>query len=78
MLSPTVTRLLIAEYAARTEGSRPVRGLDQLTAREREAVGLIATGAVQRGDRQPELRQPVHRQDPRHPGGGQLGAWHRA
>ncbi len=43
-LSPTVTRLLIAEFAARTKDARPVRGLDQLTAREREAVGLIATG----------------------------------
>jgi DNA-binding NarL/FixJ family response regulator len=44
LLSPTVTRRLIAEFSARTKDARPVRGLDQLTAREREVVGLIATG----------------------------------
>src|ERR1700684_902592 len=44
LLSPTVTRRLIGEVAARTKDARPVRGLDELTAREREIVGLIATG----------------------------------
>jgi DNA-binding NarL/FixJ family response regulator len=44
LLSPTVTRRLIGEFAARTKDARPVRGLDELTAREREIVGLIATG----------------------------------
>jgi DNA-binding NarL/FixJ family response regulator len=44
LLSPTVTRRLIAEFATRTKDAQPVRGLDQLTAREREVVGLIATG----------------------------------
>ena len=44
LLSPTVTRRLIAEFTARTKDAPPVRGLDQLTAREREVVGLIATG----------------------------------
>ena len=44
LLSPTVTRRLIAEFAARTKDARPVRGLGELTAREREVVGLIATG----------------------------------
>ena len=44
LLSPTVTRRVIAEFAARTKDAQPVRGLDQLTAREREVVSLIATG----------------------------------
>ena len=44
LLSPTVTRRLIAEFAARTKDARPVRGMGELTAREREVVGLIATG----------------------------------
>jgi DNA-binding NarL/FixJ family response regulator len=47
LLSPTVTRRLIAEYASRTReangpGSRA--GLDELTPREREVVVLIANG----------------------------------
>jgi DNA-binding NarL/FixJ family response regulator len=44
LLSPTVTRRLIGEFTARTRDTRPVRGLDELTAREREVVSLIATG----------------------------------
>jgi len=44
LLSPTVTRRVISEFAARTRDARPVRGLDELTAREREVVGLIASG----------------------------------
>lgn len=45
LLSPTVTRTLIAEFAA--ERRRPVTlrpGLDQLTARETEVVALVAEG----------------------------------
>jgi DNA-binding NarL/FixJ family response regulator len=45
LLAPNVTRRLIAEFAAR---SRPVPaapgGFDQLTAREREVVQLVASG----------------------------------
>jgi DNA-binding NarL/FixJ family response regulator len=44
LLSPTVTRRLIAEFTARTRSPRPRPGLDDLTAREREVVTLIATG----------------------------------
>jgi DNA-binding NarL/FixJ family response regulator len=44
LLSPAVTRRLIAEFAARTRAATPVAGLDQLTAREREVVSLVASG----------------------------------
>ena len=44
LLSPAVTRRLVGEFAARTRDARPVRGIDDLTAREREVVGLIASG----------------------------------
>jgi DNA-binding NarL/FixJ family response regulator len=44
LLSPTVTRRLISEFAARTREVRHVTGTDELTPREREVVALIATG----------------------------------
>jgi DNA-binding NarL/FixJ family response regulator len=44
LLSPGVTRRLIAEFAARTHQVRPVPGLGELTPREREVVALIAAG----------------------------------
>ena len=44
LLSPTVTRRLISEFAARTREVRHVAGADELTPREREVVALIATG----------------------------------
>ena len=44
LLSPGVTRRLIGEFAARTRDARPVRGIDELTAREREVLALIAAG----------------------------------
>jgi DNA-binding NarL/FixJ family response regulator len=44
LLSPTVTRRLIAEFTTRTRSPRPRPGLDDLTAREREVVTLIASG----------------------------------
>ena len=44
LLSPGVTRRLIAEFAARTRDARPVPGLSDLTDREREVLALIATG----------------------------------
>jgi DNA-binding NarL/FixJ family response regulator len=44
LLSPTVTRRLISEFAARTREVRHVTGADELTPREREVVALIATG----------------------------------
>ena len=44
LLSPTVTRRLIAEFAAHTREARSPAGLDDLTPREREVVALIASG----------------------------------
>jgi len=44
LLSPVVTRRLISEFAARTRPPRQVPGITDLTAREREVVGLIAAG----------------------------------
>lgn len=44
LLSPSVTRRLIAEFAARTRAVRPVPGVSELTQREREVVSLVAEG----------------------------------
>lgn len=44
LMSPGVTRRLIAEFAARTRSMRPVPGIDDLTQREREVVALAAEG----------------------------------
>ncbi len=45
LLSPGVTRRLIAEYASRSRPmNRPVTQLESLTEREREIVGLVALG----------------------------------
>jgi len=44
LLSPGVTRRLIAEFAARAKEPRPARELDSLTDREREVMALVAAG----------------------------------
>lgn len=44
LLSPTVTRRLVAEFTARTRQAPPRPGLSELTAREREVLGLVAAG----------------------------------
>ncbi len=44
LLSPSVTRRLIAEYATRARQPPTGPGLDQLTDREREVVALVAAG----------------------------------
>jgi DNA-binding NarL/FixJ family response regulator len=45
LLSPTVTRRVIGEFASRPVPARtPVRSLDPLTEREREVVALVAEG----------------------------------
>jgi DNA-binding NarL/FixJ family response regulator len=44
LLSPAVTRRLIAEFAARTRDARSLPGLADLTPREGEVVALIASG----------------------------------
>jgi len=44
LLSPTVTKRLIAEFATYRRPADPVRDLTVLTDREREVVGLVASG----------------------------------
>jgi DNA-binding NarL/FixJ family response regulator len=44
LLSPSVTRRLIAEFATRSTERRTLEELDQLTGREREVMALVATG----------------------------------
>ena len=44
LLSPTVTRRLIAEFTSRTVQARRLEGVEELTPREREVVTLIASG----------------------------------
>ena len=44
LLSPAVTRRLIAEFGIRSRRPRPVPGVTRLTPREREVVRLIGTG----------------------------------
>lgn len=44
LLSPRVTRRLIAEFASRARTPSPPRELDQLTDREREVMALVGAG----------------------------------
>ncbi|MGW4423506.1 response regulator [Streptosporangium sp. NPDC004631] len=44
LLSPGVTRRLIAEYASRAKAPHPSRDLGLLTDREREVLALVGTG----------------------------------
>jgi DNA-binding NarL/FixJ family response regulator len=44
LLSPGVTRRLVAEFASRAKQPRPAPELTQLTDREREVMGLVAAG----------------------------------
>jgi DNA-binding NarL/FixJ family response regulator len=44
LLSPGVTRRLIAEFATRARRPAPPSGLEQLTEREREVVALVGAG----------------------------------
>ncbi|HZR48747.1 MAG TPA: response regulator transcription factor [Streptosporangiaceae bacterium] len=44
LMSPTVTRRLISEFAARTADVRAVPGISELTPREKEVLTLIAGG----------------------------------
>jgi DNA-binding NarL/FixJ family response regulator len=53
LLSPGVTKKLIAEFAARAKEPTTVNGLDELTDREREVLALVAEGLSNKeiGDR---------------------------
>jgi DNA-binding NarL/FixJ family response regulator len=44
LLSPRVTRQLIAEYASKSQAPPPSNAADQLTGREREVTALVAAG----------------------------------
>jgi DNA-binding NarL/FixJ family response regulator len=44
LLSPSVTKRLIQEFATRAKEPQPAGGLDELTDREREVVALVAEG----------------------------------
>jgi DNA-binding NarL/FixJ family response regulator len=44
LLSPSITRRLIEEFAAHAKEPQPIEGLEQLTAREREVMALVAAG----------------------------------
>jgi DNA-binding NarL/FixJ family response regulator len=44
LLSPSVTKRLVAEFAVRAKEPPPAPGLDALTEREREVMGLVAEG----------------------------------
>jgi DNA-binding NarL/FixJ family response regulator len=44
LLSPSVTRQLIAEFAARAKEPVALRGIEELTEREREVLTLVAEG----------------------------------
>jgi DNA-binding NarL/FixJ family response regulator len=53
LISPTMTRRLVAEFASRTRQPRPTDALDPLTEREREVLALVAEGLTNEeiGDR---------------------------
>jgi DNA-binding NarL/FixJ family response regulator len=44
LLSPSVTKRLIAEFASRAKKPPPAAALEELTAREREVMALVAKG----------------------------------
>ncbi|RJL30376.1 response regulator transcription factor [Bailinhaonella thermotolerans] len=44
LLSPSITRRLIEEYASRAKEPLPTRNLDSLTDREREVLALVGAG----------------------------------
>ena len=61
LLAPASVRRLIEQYAQPREGP----GLEELTARERDVLRLLARGLSKRRDRGPAGRRAVHGQVPR-------------
>ena len=49
LISPSMTRRLIAEFASRSKAPRPAAELGVLTEREREVVALVAGGLTNEG-----------------------------
>lgn len=73
LLSPSVTRRLISEFAAR---SKQPAAVASLSAAHRAGAGGDGPGrdrSVQRRDRPTAGRQPAHGEDPRQPHHGQAG-----
>ena len=71
LLSPSVTRRLIREFAARTREAPPLPALDALTEAEAGGHGAGRRRADQRRDRRTAGREPAHGQDAREPGHGE-------
>jgi DNA-binding NarL/FixJ family response regulator len=44
LISPSMTRKLVAEFASRAKEPRPAAELDAITQREREVMALVADG----------------------------------
>ena len=67
LLAPSVTRRLIDTYVSRPQPSAKTEhdGLDELTTREREVLGLDRDGPDQRRNRPRASPQPADRQDAR-------------
>ena len=70
LLSPQVTRRVIAEFATRPGSAAPgaAEALAALTEREQEVLAQVGPGPLQHRDRRGPLRQPGDGQDPREPG----------
>ena len=44
LISPSMTRKLVAEFASPAKEPHPAAGLDAITQREREVMALVAEG----------------------------------